>query len=238
MAELTQLEMINGIGILLILILLLYIGLRLLLKYISLKDKNFILLACVFFFQAKTWVAPTIFFISLLSGGPPISLELFLLISHVFNYSGLFWIILLTRLMFRDKQKLILSLIGIFFIVSEIIFLYLFFTNISMLGSLPGFLQFQQGPYLIIRNVLIMILALSFTIMFYRQSHKSDNPEIRLRGTLFLAAFILIIMGGISHMITGQAFVILIFIIFSSICYYTALLTPEWMKKRLIKETE
>ena len=107
-----------------------------------------------------------------------------------------------------------------------------------ILGELRGFLGFQQGPFLVIRNLSFMIISIIFTIIFYRESHKSENPEVRLRGTLFLAALILIILGGISHMITGQAFVILIFIIFSSICYYTALLTPEWMKKRLIKETE
>ena len=89
-----------------------------------------------------------------------------------------------------------------------------------------------------IRNVLVMIISLVFTIMFYRESRKSDNPEIRLRGTLFLAAFILIIIGGISHMITGLAIIVLMFVIAVSICYYTALLTPEWMKKRLIKKTE
>lgn len=238
MTELTQFELFNGTVIILIVILLWYIGLRLFLRYLSLKDKNLITLACVFMFQGLTWLAPAIYFLSLLSTGTPISFELYLLIGHAFNFGGLFWIILLSELMFKEKQKLIISLIGVYFLVFEIIFFYLFFTNISLIGSLGGFLKFQQGPFLMIRNLLIMIITLIFTIMFYRESHKSDNPQIRLRGTLFLTAIILVIIGGISHMITGLAIVILIFFILAGICYYTALLTPEWMKKRLFKETE
>ena len=238
MAELTQFEIINGIAMCLIVIILLYITLKLLLKYVSLKDKNLLTLACVFIFQSLTWIAPTTLFLSLLSTGSPISLEFYLLIGHTFNFGGFFWILLLTDLMFKDKRKIIISLVVSFYIIAEIIFIYLFFTNISLIGSLGGFLKFQQGPYLMIRNLLIMIVTLTFTILFYRQSHKSDNPHIRLRGTLFLAAFILLIIGGISHMITGIAIIILILVVLSSICYYTALLTPEWMKKRLIKETE
>ena len=238
MAEFTQLEIINGTGLLLIVILFLYIALKLLSKYLSYKDKNLALLACAFLFMSLTWLAPTLFFLSLLLTDTPISLELYLLIGHAFNLDSFFLIILISSLMFKDKRKLIQTSVVIYYSVMVIIFFYLFFTNISLIASMEGFLKFQQGPFLLIRNLIVMILMIIFTVMFYRESHRSDNPQVGLRGTLFLTGMVMIIIGGISHMITGLAFVVFAFLAISSICFYTAFLTPEWMKKRLIKETE
>lgn len=238
MAELTQFEQINGIFIVIIVILLWYIGLKLFLKYRSIREKKLLMLGMVFIFQGLTWFAPAVVFLSLLLTGNLISLELYLLIGHAFNLGAFFWIYLLTELMFKNKQKIIISILGIYLVATILIFFYLFFTNISLIASFSGFLRFQQGPFLVIRNLSFMIISIIFTIIFYRESHKSENPEVRLRGTLFLAALILIILGGISHMITGLVYVVLIFFLIAGIFYYTALLTPEWMKKRLIKKEE
>ncbi len=238
MTELNQFEIMNGTVMIIIVILYWYIALKLFLKYNSLEDKNLLYLAIIFIFQSLTWLAPTVLFLSIILTGSLISFELYLLIGHALPFAVFFWIIVITELMFKDKQKLILTIIGIYYAALVVIFFYLFFTDISLLGELRGFLGFQQGPFLIIRNLSSMIISIVSVILFYRESHKSDNAQIRLRGTLFLTAIIFVVLGAFLHIITGIAVLALIFFLLASICYYTALLTPEWMKKRLIKETE
>ena len=238
MVELTQFEIMNGIAMILIVILYWYITLKLLLKYNSQKDKNLLYLSLVFIFQSLTWLAPSTLFLSILLTGSLISFELYLLIGHAFPLAVIFWLIVVTELMFKDKQKLILTIVGIYYAALVVIFFYLFFTDITLLGELRGFLGFQQGPFLIIRNVSSLLITIVSVILFYRESHKSDNAHIRLRGTLFLAAVIFVVLGAVLHIITGLAVLALLFFLLASISYYTALLTPEWMKRRLIKETE
>jgi len=238
MAELTQFEIMNGIAMILIVILYWYIAVKLFLKYNSQKDKNLLYLSLIFIFQSLTWLAPTTLFLSILLTGTLISFELYLLIGHALPLAVFFWLIIITELMFKDKQKLILSIIGIYYAFMVIIFFYLFFTDISLLGELRGFLGFQQGPFLIVRNLSSMIITIISVILFYRESHKSSDPQIRLRGTLFLIAIVFVFLGAFLHIITGLAVLALTFFLLASLSYYTALLTPEWMKKRLIKETE
>lgn len=238
MVELTQFEVMNGIFMFIIVILYWYIALKLFLKYTSLKDKNLLYLCLIFIFQSLTWLAPSVLFLSIILTGSLISFELYLLIGHALPLAVFFWIIIITELMFKDKQKLILSIIGIYYAFMVIIFFYLFFTDISLIGELRGFLGFQQGPFLMVRNLSSMIISIVSVILFYRESHKSDNPQTRLRGTLFLTAIVFVFLGAFLHIITGLAVLALIFFFLASLSYYSALLTPEWMKKRLIKETE
>ena len=238
MTELTQFEQVNGIFMLLIVVLYWYIALKLFLKYTSLKDKNLLYLCLIFIFQSLTWLAPSVLFLSIILTGSLISFELYLLIGHALPLAVFFWIIIITELMFKDKQKLILYIIGIYYAFMVIIFFYLFFTDISLIGELRGFLGFQQGPFLIVRNLSSMIITIVSVILFYHESHKSDNPQVRLRGTLFLTAIVFVFLGAFLHIITGLAVLALIFFLLASLSYYSALLTPEWMKKRLIKETE
>ena len=238
MVELTQFEQVNGIVMIMIVILYWYIALKLFLKYASHKDKNLLYLCMIFIFQSLTWLAPTVLFLSIILTGALISFELYLLIGHALPFAVFFWIIIITELMFKDKQKLILSIIGIYYAALVIIFFYLFFIDISLLGELRGFLGFQQGPFLIIRNLSSVIISIVSVILFYRESHKSDDPQIRLRGTLFLAAIVFVVLGAFLHIITGLAVLALIFFFLASLSYYSALLTPEWMKKRLFKENK
>ena len=238
MVELNQFEIMNGIAMIIIVILYWYIASKLFLKYNSLKDKNLLYLSIIFIFQSLTWLAPTVLFLSIILTGSLISFELYLLIGHALPFAVFFWLIIITELMFKDKQKLILTIIGIYYAALVVIFFYLFFTDISLLGELRGFLGFQQGPFLIIRNLSSMIISIVSVILFYRESVKSDNAQTRLRGTLFLAAIVFVVLGAFLHIITGLAVLALLFFLLASISYYSALLTPEWLKKRLIKETE
>ena len=81
-----------------------------------------------------------------------------------------------------------------------------------------------------------MIIVLVTGIIFYRESHKSINPEVKLKGTLFLLGILLYLGGTFTYVITQIAGLPLIFLIPSLIVIDGALTLPNWMRKILLKE--
>ena len=117
-----------------------------------------------------------------------------------------------------------------------IIFYFFLFSDTSLLGVFNRPLTPVLGPFLAIRSIILLIVLLITGILFYRESHKSDNPEIKLKGTLFLIGLISFMSGAILFVITGIAFVPLIFFIPCAFLIYGAFILPEWMKKIFLKE--
>ena len=97
MVELTQTELINGFFIILVVIIYLYVGIMLYLKYITFKDKKFIYLGTNVIFQSSGWLGMSITYLSILLLGIPISNAMYLLIGHgLAPIALLSWILLLT----------------------------------------------------------------------------------------------------------------------------------------------
>ena len=99
-----------------------------------------------------------------------------------------------------------------------------------------GNLDFQMAPFLIIRTLINMIIGLITVILFFRESHKSENPEIRLKGTLFLLGVLLLMAGGFLFLVVQTTFITLVFAVPSVIALYAGLIMPEKFKKLFIKE--
>jgi hypothetical protein len=236
MVELTQIEFLNGIFAILIVITFYIIGFRLISKYFHLKEKKILYLGVAIPFMANMWVALTITFISILLTGNSINPELYFLIGYGFPLGMIFWLILITELMYKDKQKLIVSIFAIYWVIMEIIFFLLLFSDSSLLGVFNRPLTPVLGPFIAIRSLITLGILVITGFLFYLESHKSDNPEIRLKGTLFLLGLISFMLGAIMFVITGIAFVPLIFFIPSAFLIYVAFIPPDWLKKIFLKE--
>jgi hypothetical protein len=185
--------------------------------------------------MGNMWLAISITFISILLTSNSITPELYFLLGYGFPLGMVFWLTLFTELMYEDKQKLIVSLFIIYWIIMEIIFFMLLLTNTTLLGVFNRPLTPVMSPFLAIRSFITLILLIITGILFYRESHKSDNAEVRLKGTLFLSGIILFMLGAITFVISGIAFIPLIFFIPSSFMVYGALILPNWMRKIFLK---
>lgn len=109
MAELTQYEMTTGIVIMIVMILQLLLAFILLAKYFSTKDKRIIYFALFLAFGTFSFIAISINFINVLITGNSIGYFLYLPIAFGFApLSLIFWMILITELMYQDKRKIIL----------------------------------------------------------------------------------------------------------------------------------
>ena len=229
--ELTQIEFLNGIFAIFILFIFYFIGLRLIYKYFKLKEKKILYLGFAIPFMGNMWLAISVTYLSIILTGNSITPEIYLLLGYGFPLGMVFWLILLTELMYKDKQKVIISLYIIYWLIMEIIFFILLSTDTSLLGVFNRPLTPVLSPFLAIRSIITLILLVITGILFYRESHKSDNAEVRLKGTLFLSGIILFMLGALTFVISGIAFIPLIFFIPSSFMVYGALILPEWMKK-------
>jgi hypothetical protein len=186
------------------------------------------------------YIAISINFISSLVTGSTIDFFLFVLLAFgIPPISAVFWMILFTELMYKDKRKIILGIFLIYWIIFWIVFFYLLFTDINSLatdvwiGGLPTI-----GAFLQFTTLTQVVLLLVTTILFFRESHKSENKEVRLKGTLLLLGIIILVGSMIIFSITTNPISVVIFIIPALILLYGALAMPEFFKRNLIKEHE
>lgn len=239
MAELTQYEMTTGIIIMIVLILQLLLAVMLFVKYISTKDKRIIYFALFMTFGAFSFMAISINFVVILVTGNSIDLLLYLLIAFgIAPISILFWMILITELMYQDKKKIILGLFLIYWIAFRIAFFYILFTDMDSLVTNYWIGGLQVGIFLRVTMATQLVLILVTSLLFFRESHKSENKEVRLKGILFLLGILILVFSMLMFSITLNSIFVLIFMIPAILFFWGSLAMPEWVKRNLIKESE
>lgn len=239
MAELTQYEMTTGIIIMIVMILELLLAVMLLVKYVSTKDRRIIYFALFMTFGAFSFIAITLNFVTILVTGNSIDLLLYLLLAFGFApLSLIFWMILITELMYQDKRKIILGLFLIYWIAFRIAFFYILFTDMDSLVTNYWIGGLQVGIFLRVTMATQLIVILVTSILFFRESHKSENKEVRLKGTLFLLGILILVGSMLMFSITLNSIFVLIFMIPTILLFWGSLAMPEWVKKNLIKERD
>ncbi len=239
MVALTQNELINGFFIVIMVVVYFYVGLKLYLKYNTYKDKKLVYLGTNVIFQSSGWLAIAITYLMILTSGVSLSESLYILIGHgLAPIALLSWMLLLTELMWKNKQKIILVIFGIYWALFTIIFFVFLITDLSSLGIRVGNLDFQMAPFLMMRTLINMVIGLITVILFFRESRKSESPEVRLKGTLFLLGVLFLMAGGFLFLVVQTTFITLVFAVPSVIALYAGLIMPDWVKKRFIKNRE
>ena len=228
-------------GIILFIVMILQFGLAVVLmaKYTSTKDKRVLYFSLFLGFGTLAFVAISINFINILVTGNSIGAFPYLLLAFgLAPISVLFWMILMTELMYQDKRKIILGIFLIYWIAMRVVFFYLLFTDIDSLATNIWIGGLQIGIFLRIVQVIRLLTILIFSILFFRESHKSENKEVRLKGMLFLLAILILVGSMLLYSITLNPVFILIFMIPSLLFFYGSLTMPEKLRAYLIKERE
>lgn len=189
-------------------------------------------------FLSEPWLAASVALIYVLVTGHAISTELFLLIGYAFPLSMLCWLLVFTDLKYEEKKKLILSIYLIYYVANSILFFIFLFTDSRLIGVLDGPINHHMGPYLIVRSLIGLTILLVTSSLFFKESRKSENPEVRFKGKLIFIGIVLFIIGGIAFTITGAAYISLSIFIPSLIALYGGFALPDWMKKIFLKKKE
>ncbi len=107
------------------------------------------------------------------------------------------------------------------------------------IGVLENPIEPDTSRFILIHLVVILITALVTGFLFFRESKKSQDPEIKLKGKLFFVGVILFVTGSIVDALNTILTILLIIrviLMVSAFFIYMGFLIPDWMKNLLLKE--
>ena len=151
----------------------------------------------------------------------------------------------------KKKQKFVITLTIILSIAFEVMFFYLFFTDINAIGVIPLLRPFTVnfGDFILIYLVIVILVMFVTGIIFSQKSVKSNDKEVRVKGKLLRAAFITFTIAAVFDSLLGTIFedptdpllaimvvIVRVLLIISAIEFYGGFLLPRWMHAILIRE--
>ena len=213
----------------------------LILKYFKYKFRQFYLVGFTWIFLISPYWPDAISFVMIITTGTQLSLEIYLFIAIAFLFLvHITWMLAFTDFLYQHKQKIIMTFMSIQAILFEIVFLYFFFTDISLIGTRlsPFYIRFAL---FIILYFLISIIAFTITgILFAWQCLKSEDKEIRLKGKFLVLAFITFAIGtflDVGIELTELTLVLArAFVIFGAFAFYIGFMLPDFIKRIFIKK--
>ena len=238
---LTQNELVNGIFSLVFISIAIIIGLLIISKYFKFKHTNLLLVGFVWIIMSEVWWSSSFSFIAALSTGSGLTDEIYFFIGNLFVPLGiLIWMKAFTDLIFKDKQKLILIIFAVICALYYVTFIPMIFIDVNVIGEMRGVVD---GNYTPIALVFLLTGLFTFVItglLFAKESLKSDNWEIKLKGKFLVLAFVLFGIGagldGIKPYFFSSEYLDVVLIInrvilmFSAFSFYCGFILPRFIK--------
>ncbi len=242
---LQPIEILNGTLSLIFVVISTYIGIKIVSKYREYKQRLFILVGLTWILLCEIWWASSISFLVALVNGVGLSPQIYFLIGNLLvPVTILIWLTAFTTFLDVNKRnkKIILISIAIYGIIFEIFLFYSLLTDITLFGRLDGPV-FAVYTLFVTAFLISILLIFSITgILFARESLKSDNPEAKLKGKIFIVAVLSFTIGAtldaLRRRIPAELLPLLLIITriiltSSSIEFYFSFILPDWIKKRL-----
>ena len=238
---LSDTEILNGIFSLIFCIMATLTGLLIASKYRKYKRNTLLYVGLSLLGLAFPWFPSSISFLVALVNDVGLPPRIYFLIGNAFLPISLFlWMLALTELIFKKKQKIILIIYAVTGIIFEIYFLYSLFTNYSVIGELKGPVDVQYYGITRLYLIFTLLTILITSSLFCIECFKSDNAEIKLKGKFLQVGIILYTIGAIGDGFITLDFVTLpiirIILITSTIMFYNGWILPKAVKKLFLKE--
>jgi glucan phosphoethanolaminetransferase (alkaline phosphatase superfamily) len=240
---LTDIEMANGIAMIILDAISIALGIIIASRYRTYKNRVFLFVGFTWITLSCPWWPGAISFILVSLSMAPLTPEAYFILGNILIPIALItWLAAFTELSYPEKQKMIILLSIISSIIFYIIFFYYLGADRNMIGVLKGtnLIDVQYNTVVATYYLIILILLLLTGFLFARESMKSENPEIRLKGKLLLVAFLLYVIGAMLDTILPLEIPTLIlfrgFELASAIVFYFAFILPNFVKKLFIKE--
>jgi hypothetical protein len=232
-------DYVNGILFSIFVIISIYVGLRILIKYFEVKNRILIYVGMAWIFMVCPWYPSTIAFFNALifNASPGLSPELYFLIGNIFiPLPMIFWLVALTDLLFQKYRILILISISLYSIIFYIIFFIQLFTDPSQIGFLVGDIDVKYNTISFVSFYYIsyLIITLITGTLFAKQTLASEKKELRIKSRFLIIAFFLFTIGAsLDAILEKDLFTILImraFEISSAFCFYLGFILPKRLK--------
>ncbi|TFG22886.1 MAG: hypothetical protein EU529_09165 [Promethearchaeota archaeon] len=235
-------QLISGLFSLFFVIISLIVGVMLILKYIRYKQRNFLLVGLTWIGMVSIWYPSAINVIIFSFSGSRIPDLLFMAIGNgLIPITTFIWMITFTDLLYKEKQKIILLIFGIISALIEIFFFYFLLTEPSVLGKVVSPVDATWTLPITLYQIAAIVMVLITGTLIWRESLKSSDPEVILKGKLLLAAVFSFVTGCILEIFSDVSIILLIIgrliLISAAIEFYLGWILPDWIKNRLLKES-
>ena len=233
--ELETFDFLNGLFSFIHVSVSIIIAFVLILKYYEHKNKTFLYVGLFLIGIAEPWISCSISFVLIILGQKALEAQLYVFLS-VFLIPVLinFWLLAFTDLVYKEKQKLILSISIILNALYEIYFIYFVINDVSMIGQLTGYFDFQYRGIALLYMISVVFVASSTGVWFGKESLKSDKKDIKLKGKLLIIGFLCFFFGSmldaILPLIEITLIIVRIIVISSSFFLYFGFLMPKFIR--------
>ncbi|MFO7794999.1 MAG: hypothetical protein ACQERB_16825 [Promethearchaeati archaeon] len=239
--EFGQIEFLNGVFSIIFVILSLVVGIKIILKYISLKKSTFIYMGLTWIGITSPWWGSSIsFIVGLFNNGQGISLELYLLVTiTLIPLFFMFYLKALTDLLWQKTKKIILTFYGVIGLIFTVAYVYFIIYSPTFIGILKTPVDIQYRNFASLYLIFTILTFFVGGILFGITSLKSEHPTVRLQGKLLILAFCSFCVGSVLDAsidldVLGL-FITRIVLISSALEFYSGFILPSFLIILFIK---
>ncbi|MEJ2279760.1 MAG: hypothetical protein P8Y70_18755 [Candidatus Lokiarchaeota archaeon] len=229
------LEIINGITLLTLCSISITLGIKIVSRYFELKNRIYLFVGFTWIFLTSPWYPGAISFIYALFTKNALPESIYFIIGNIFIPIALFlWITAFTDLIYENHQKLIQTIFLIFGVIFYIVFFVLLIYAPNQIGTTIGITDVKYTGFIVVYSLIVLVIELGTGILFGKQSFKSDNPEVKLKGKFLILAFVIFVIGVGFDALTSINFITLPIMrtleILSAFLFYLGFILPKRIK--------
>lgn len=246
--SLTTLQIFQGSFTLAFVVISFVLGIKIMLKYRKFKRRQLLLVGITWIFLVSPYWPDAISFLMIVFLNTQLDKAVYFFIANGFIAPlHITWMVVFTDFLYQNKQKLILFIFALEAVFFESLFLVLYLQDLNFIGTQISYFYVRWNPIIINYLLISIVLLLATGILFARESLKSENKEIRLKGKFLLGAFIAFTIGTLLDSAfdltevpagAGELIVVLArsFVIIAAFAFYIGFTLPDIVKKALIQE--
>lgn len=235
------LDFYNGLTGTIFVVISIFVGVKLILKYFKHKNRALLFAGLTWLIICETyWPVAISFIMVVLIDKPLTDLQYFFIGAFLIPLGLLSWLVVFTDLLYKSKQRIILSLVAITGIVFEIFYIYYLFTEPSLIVMRTSIVDGEYISFALYYFLIVLGTFMITGLIFASKSLGIENPVLRLKGKLLIGAFITFAIGIALDGLTPLNFITItiyrIFVILAAFFFYTGFFLPSWLEKLLIKK--
>ncbi|MFX1443283.1 MAG: hypothetical protein ACFFHV_07720 [Promethearchaeota archaeon] len=234
-------EFYNGLTGTIFVVISIIVAIKLILKFFEHKKRGLLFAGLTWLIICETYWPVAISFIMVLLTNETLSdVQYFFIGAFLIPVGLLSWLVVFTDLVYKSKQKLILSLVVITGIIWEIFYLFFLFTNPSLIVVRVSLVDGEYISFALYYFLVVLGTFLITGLVFANQSLNADDPAIRLKGKLLIGAFITFSVGialdGLTPLNIITITIYRILVILAAFFFYSGFFLPSWLEKMMIKK--
>jgi hypothetical protein len=215
------------------------VGIIIISKYFKFDDKNFLYIGILWIGIYHPWWSSSLSFLLVLFLDFKLSLELYFLFAlSLIPIILPIWFLAFTDMVFQKYKTILIVVLTGISVLYDIYLIFNVIFNVKAIGnfSADSIFDVQYNSISMIYLVFIVLLLLITGSLFARESIRSGDAEIKLKGKFLISAWILWALGAILDsaipLFIPTLLITRIILITSSILFYIGFLLPNFIKKR------